>query len=200
MRGKSSKRVLRRTLASLVIAALSYTSYQLWSIHNYGRQDSGVKADCAIVLGAAAYHNKPSPVFAERIKHGIQLYEEGRVTKLLFTGGFGQDAEFAEAQVAQRFALQEGVPAADVLVEIKSDKTSENLSEAAEVMKANDLNSALIVSDPWHLKRACLMAEDSGIDATASATPTTLFRSFGAQARFLFSEFYNLHHYYLFHE
>ena len=197
---KGSKRRRWTLIGSILLMALCYTAFQLWSIHNYGRSDGGQTADCAIVLGAAAYHNKPSPVFAERIKHGIDLYQAGRVKKLLFTGGFGQDAEFAESEVARKFALGAGVPADDVLVEKKSDKTSENLTQASLLMAENQLSSALIVSDPWHLKRACLMAEDSGIEATASATPTTLFKSFGAQTKFLFKEFYNLHHYYLFNE
>ena len=87
----------------MVVAAFLYFSWQAVSIHPYGFRDDGRSADCAIVLGTAAWHNKPSPVFEERLNHAIKLYEDGRVKALVLTGGFGTNAPKSESQVAKTY-------------------------------------------------------------------------------------------------
>jgi uncharacterized SAM-binding protein YcdF (DUF218 family) len=153
------------------------------------------RAEVAIVLGAATYGDLPSPVFEERIKHGIGLYKSKRVRRLLFTGGRGPGAKAAEAMIAKRYAVRRGVPSQVILTETRSKTTHQNLLQARHVMRANALNSALIVSDPLHLKRALRMARDLEIDARASPTLTTRYRSTGAKAGFLLRELYFYNHY-----
>lgn len=75
-----------------------------------GDRDQAAPADVIIVLGAAAYDARPSPVFEERIRHALDLYAQGYAPRLLFTGGFGNGARFAESQVARRYALRHGIP------------------------------------------------------------------------------------------
>ncbi len=146
------------------------------------------RADVAIVLGAAAYDSRPSPVFAARIDHGIALYRAGRVRRLLFTGGYGTGARFAESQVARRYATARGVPASAILIETRSRTTRQNLDEAAILMRGQGLHSAFIVSDPAHLMRAGWMADAAGIDAQAAATPTTRYRGWQARTGFVLRE------------
>lgn len=184
----------------IIIALILYTGYQLYDISTYGTSASQSQADCAIVLGAAAYHNKPSPVLEARTDHAIQLYRDARVGKLILTGGFGLGAEFAESEAAFLHARRANVPKSDIIIETNSDDTMENIAEAARLMKENNLRKALIVSDPWHLKRACAIAEKYGIDAEPSATPTTAFRSKESRLKFLFKEFLHLHYFYFFGE
>ena len=82
-----------------------------------GERDQAAPADAIIVLGAAAYDARPSPVFEERIRHGIDLYQRGLAKKLIFTGGYGGGgARFSESQVARRYALRQGVPAKAILI------------------------------------------------------------------------------------
>ena len=69
------------------------------------------RADVAIVLGAAVSGGEPSPVFRERIAHGVDLYEAGRVERLLFTGGRGEGTSIAESEAARVMAVAEGIPA-----------------------------------------------------------------------------------------
>jgi uncharacterized SAM-binding protein YcdF (DUF218 family) len=160
-----------------------------------GRAHPTEPADVAIVLGAAAYGKRPSPVFEERIKHGIALYKSGRVKKLLFTGGSAPGAEMPESLVGSRYAVRRGVPAEAILAETLSRTTRQNLVYARQVMRANALNKALIVSDPLHLKRALRMAADLKIDAQGSPTPTSRYRSWRVKAGFLFRELYFYNHY-----
>jgi uncharacterized SAM-binding protein YcdF (DUF218 family) len=159
-----------------------------------GERDQAAPADTIIVLGAAAYDARPSPVFEERIRHGIDLYQRGLARRVIFTGGYGGGgARFSESQVARRYALRQGVPAKAILIESASRNTQENLRQAVLLMQANDLHSAIIVSDPLHMSRALRLSRELGIDALGSPTPTTRFRSFGTRWRFLLSEVYFFH-------
>lgn len=161
----------------------------------FGGKDRSKPSDCAIVLGAAAYGSKPSPVFAERINHAVELYRSGTVKYLLFTGGRVTAADKSESAVARTYALAAGVPAGAILTEDLSRTTGQNLQEAKRVMGINGLRTAVIVSDAPHLKRAASMAADIGIEAVTSPTPTSRYRSFGAKAGFLAREVFFLHGY-----
>lgn len=160
-----------------------------------GNQSSGRNADVAIVLGAGVRDGIPSPVFVERIRHGVALYKTGRVRKLLLTGGHtAGEAADAESTVARRWAIRAGVPPAAILTEEQSRTTMQNFIHAQPLMRANGLRTALVVSDPFHMKRALAMAAHLGIDAEGSPTPTTRFRGWNAKAPFLLREifFYNV--------
>lgn len=158
------------------------------NIYFYGRKNKVTNADAAIVLGAAVWENKPSPVFRERINHAINLYKRGKVSSIIFTGGIGKDKEIAEATVGKRYAMARGVEKSDILIETKSQTTLQNLKNAKQVASSQDLSKFIIVSDPLHLKRAVLMARDLGMNAYPSATPTTRYQSFKSKLKFLVRE------------
>ena len=159
-----------------------------------GDRDQAAPADAIIVLGAAAYDAKPSPVFEERIRHGLDLYQRGYAPTLIFTGGFGGNgARFAESQVARRYALRHDVPADAILIETVSRTTRQNLIEARGLMRSHGLHRAIIVSDPLHMARALRLCRELQIDALASSTPSTRFRSFQTRWRFLLQEVYFFH-------
>jgi uncharacterized SAM-binding protein YcdF (DUF218 family) len=155
------------------------------------------QSDCIIVLGAAIQGTTASPVYAERIQHGINLYKAGHAPKLIFTGGIGDGEEFSESSVGQSIAIQQGVPARDLLLEEKSRTTQQNLYEARDLMKQHKIVSAVIVSDPLHMKRAMMMAKDLGITAVPSPTPTSRYRSLRVKLGFLIREVYFIHHYFI---
>ncbi|RBP39647.1 uncharacterized SAM-binding protein YcdF (DUF218 family) [Roseimicrobium gellanilyticum] len=194
-------RRLLRAIALLFLSALvlwlACLSFVIW---NFGQTDHATQADCIIVLGASVQGSQPSPVFEQRLRHGIDLYQRKLAPRLLFTGGFGDGKSHSEAGVGSAYAQQHGVPATAVLLEEKSRTTKQNLEEALKLMKAHGLQSAVIVSDPLHLKRAMMMAEDLGIQAHSSPTSTSMYRSFGSQAKFLLREVYFMHHYMIFGE
>ncbi len=179
-------------LSLLPLIWLLVLSASIWS---YGERDQAEKSDCAIVLGAAIYGDRPSPVFEERIRHGVALYQTGLVAKIIFTGGCGTGSENAESEVAAVYAVRAGVPAADTLTERRSRTTQQNLAEAKLLMDAHGLRSAILVSDPLHMRRAMWMAGDLGIAAVPSPTPTTRYRSLKTKLRFLRHELYYWHHY-----
>jgi uncharacterized SAM-binding protein YcdF (DUF218 family) len=163
----------------------------------FGETDHSRRSDCAIVLGAAAYGSKPSPVFAERINHAVALYQSGTVKFLLFTGGSVIEADQSESAVARSHAIAAGVPADAIFIESQSRTTAQNLAQAKGVMKEHGLKTAVIVSDPLHLKRAASMAADLGIDAVTSPTPTSRYRTWKVKAGFLIREVFYLHGYWI---
>ena len=178
-----------RLLLLLALWLVGVAAYIVW----VGERDQAAPADVIIVLGAAAYDARPSPVFAERIRHGIDLYQRGLAKHLIFTGGFGTGARFSESQVAQRYALKHGVAPQAILIETRSRTTHQNLQQAAVLMKAHGFKRAIIVSDPLHMARALRLAREAGIDALGSSTPTSRFRSFETRKRFLLQEVYFFH-------
>ena len=185
----------RRAVVALVLLSALWLGSVAARIVARGEERAEGKADVAIVLGAAVDGDAPSPVFAERIGWGVRLYRDGRVGKLLFTGGYGEGSRHAEALVARAAAMREGVPAEDILVETRSRTTRQNLVEAQRVMQAEGLETALIVSDPLHMMRAMTMAEDLGLAASGSPTPTSRYRSWRSKSGFLARELYFYHHY-----
>ena len=150
-------------------------------IYAYGTKVVDVKADAAIVLGAAVWGGEVSPVFRERINHAIELYRNGKVRKIILTGGQGNRRELTEAAAARAYAVKKGVPEGDILVEDKSHTTYENVLNAKQLADANGLKKVLIVSDPMHMKRAITMAEDIGLEAYPSPTPTTKYQGLRSQ-------------------
>lgn len=176
--------------ALVVLWLLGVAAWIVW----IGERDQAAPADAIIVLGAAAYDAKPSPVFEERIRHGLDLYQRGYAPVLIFTGGFGGTrARFSESQVARRYALHHGVPAEAILIETVSRTTRQNLQQARTLMRERDMHTVIIVSDPLHMARALRLSRQLGIDALASSTPSTRFRSFHTSWRFLLQEVYFFH-------
>jgi uncharacterized SAM-binding protein YcdF (DUF218 family) len=187
---KIPKKWLILVTLALISALLLAIASSASSIYLYGNSTNNIKADAAIVLGAAVWGEEPSPVFRERINHAINLYKNGSVKTIIFTGGVGESNEPSEATVGKNYALAQQVKAGDILTETQSRTTHQNLKNALEVAKAHQLTKFLIVSDPLHMKRAVLMARGLGMDAHSSPTPTTRYRSFHSQMEFLSRETY----------
>jgi uncharacterized SAM-binding protein YcdF (DUF218 family) len=181
------KKLLR---ISLVLFAL-YLSLLAKDIYSFSLTSTAAPADAAVVMGATVFRDRPSPVFRERINHAINLYRQGNVQYLIFTGGLAGNDELAESEAARKYAISQGVPAEHIFIETVSDNTCLNLLEAKRIMEENSLDEALIVSDPLHMRRAIWLAESIGMQAGSSPTPTSRYQSFTRKARFLAREVYS---------
>jgi uncharacterized SAM-binding protein YcdF (DUF218 family) len=188
MRKRLGKVVL--VLIAVILLILIVTGVRIF---RYGSVAVDTQADAAVVLGAAVWSQNVSPVFRERINHAVDLYRQGKVRKLIFTGGQGNSNEPTEAVAASRYAQANGIPIQDILVEQKSHTTFENIVYAKRLADANNLKTVLIVSDPMHMKRAMTMARDIGLIAYPSPTPTTRYVGWKTQLSELVREtFYYL--------
>lgn len=177
---------------SITGVIILFLAYIVGSIFYFSTVDQKRHADAAIILGAAAWYKRPSPVFEERIRHGLWLYQNGYVKKLIMTGGKSLRAPYSEAYVARRFALKKHIPADVILIEEDSHNTRENLKNAKQLMQAHGLRTAIIVSDPFHMKRAMSIANDLDIEAYSSPTPTTRYESTSQSLKFLFQETWHM--------
>jgi uncharacterized SAM-binding protein YcdF (DUF218 family) len=186
---------LKATLSAMLIATGSWLTFVAYDIWQYGNTDHAQTADCIIVLGSAVEGDRPSPVFEQRIRHGIHLYQKNFAQHIIFTGGFGPQETYSESQVAMNYAQQQGIPSSAILIEETSRTTQQNLAQARDLMVKHNLRSAIIVSDPLHMKRAVMMAQDLNINAVSSPTPTSMYRSWKTQNGFLLRELYFFHHY-----
>lgn len=189
---------MKKSIKILLVATFVFVAYIFCSIALFSTVDQKKTADAAIILGAAAWYKRPSPVFEERIRHGIWLYENGYVRKLILTGGKSKNAPFSEAFVARRYALSHAIPGNDILIEEASQTTRENLLNAKEIMQENGLSTAIIVSDPMHMKRAMQIAGDIGLTAWSSPTPSTRYESFRAKISFLMQETWHMIGYFIY--
>ena len=107
---------------------------------------------------------------------------------IILTGGYGEGQKEPDSEVAKRFLLTQGVPGNIILVENKSRYTIENLRESKQIMDSLGMKSALIVSDPLHMKRSIELAQKIDINVQPSPTKTTMYRSFFPKVKSLIYE------------
>ena len=191
----SNKRIkftfIKRNIITLIfISIIIFIGYSAFSIWTFKDKVELVKTDAAIVLGAAAWNDKPSPVFRERINYSIWLYENNYVDKIIFTGGKGKDDKYAESEVARDYAIKNNVTPEDILIETKSKITEENLKYAYEIATEENLNTFTIVSDPLHMKRAMLISKTIGMESYTSPTQSSVYKTLNSQVPFFFRELF----------
>ena len=178
------KSIISTTVIVIIFVILIGVFATSISIVNYGKKDEKQSADVAIVLGAALSYNTVSPVYRERINHAINLYNEGYVKRVILTGGMGEGNIYSDAFIAMEYAHSKGLPKEAILLEEKSTVTEENIIYSKEIMDKNDFKTAIIVSDPLHMKRAMKMAENCNLTAFSSPTPTTMYKTNKTQIPF----------------
>ncbi|MDO5401945.1 MAG: YdcF family protein [Eubacteriales bacterium] len=181
----------KRKYKILIVVAAVMTIYIIAnaiSIYSFSHKDQKCKADVAIILGAATNNGEVSPVYQERLNHGIYLYREGYVEKIIVTGGTGKGNELSDAYAAKQYVVSQGIPQNDILTEDTSTITQENLENSKLIMDRNNYSTAIIVSDPLHMRRSMLLAEDSGITAYSSPTTTSKYVSLKTKIPFLLRE------------
>lgn len=181
---KKKYKILTAAIGLIIV----YITVNIVSICSFSSKDQKCKSDVAIILGASTSNGNVSPVYQERINHGILLYQEGYVDKLIVTGGMGKGNTQSDAYAAKQYAILQEIPEADILVEDTSTITQENLENSKVIMEQNNYSTAIIVSDPLHMRRAMLLAGDAGIQAYSSPTLTTRYVSLKNQIPFLARE------------
>ena len=184
--------VLRVALKFGLVMLLAIVAVSAWQVAAHAELNPEARGDAAVVLGAAVYREQPSPVFRERINHAVELYFEGRVRAIIFTGGVGSRDTLAESEAARDYAVSLGVPLEDIWIEAVSSNTYENLLGAKSIADAEGFGSLVIVSDPLHMRRAMLIADTLGLEAVSSPTPTTRYQSWEPKFSFFLREVYFL--------
>lgn len=163
-------RTLARLFGWLVLLALTGWLLTVVAVYLYGRRDEARPAGAIVVLGAAHYDGRPSPVLRARLDHALDLYRRGYAPVLIMTGGTAPGDTVSEAVVARRYAVRAGVPPDAVLTERGGENTLESMRAVARLMRQRGLEGALLVSDPFHMLRLRLLALRLGLPAATSPT------------------------------
>jgi len=140
----------------------------LVDVYRVAALDTDGDADAAVVLGAAQWNGAPSPVFKARLDHAAALWRAGRARWIIVTGGTGPGDSQSEADVGARYLRARGLPDRQVLPAPGGSTTLASIHAATDLMRALGLERALLVSDPYHMKRSLRMARDVGLDAAPS--------------------------------
>jgi vancomycin permeability regulator SanA len=160
-------------LALVVLLAIGFVggcAIVVWSAAHHDDASEIDRADAIVVLGAAQYDGEPSPVFAGRLDHAALLFDQGRADRVLVLGASQPGDRFTEAEAGTSYLMAHGVPEGSIVPVPEGHTTLESLRAAASVLRDAGLDSAFLVSDPWHNARVERMAEDLGIEGHASAT------------------------------
>ncbi len=130
--------------------------------------DEAQAADIIVVLGAAEYRGKPSPVLRARLDHALALYQKGFAPRILTTGGAGGDPVYTEGDVGRTYLVSRGVPSEAIVVDAEGASTIYSTASAAEIMRRMGLKSCIVVSDGYHIFRAKRMLQASGMKVFGS--------------------------------
>jgi uncharacterized SAM-binding protein YcdF (DUF218 family) len=173
-------RVMKRTLAAaalLVFAAATfivgnYLRRVAAAIERQSKVDEARPADAIVVLGAAEYRGRPSPVLEARLDHALFLYLRHMAPLIITTGGAGGDPVFTEGAVGRAYLTSHGVRPEDIVVENEGDTTVHSTAAVAEIMRRMNLKSCIVVSDGYHIYRVKKMLEHSGLNVYGSPRPS----------------------------
>jgi uncharacterized SAM-binding protein YcdF (DUF218 family) len=173
-RGWTWKRWVLACVAGVLAVLLLYYVVTLIQVVRAGRQTDPAPAEAIVVLGAAQYDGRPSPQLAARLDHALELYEQGVAPVVMVTGGNQPGDRFTEAEASAEYLVDRGVPETAIMREDEGRTTYESLDAAADQLRDAGLDEVVLVTDPYHSLRSRLIAEEVGLDADLSPTPTSV--------------------------
>jgi len=179
------RRWLKRTILTLLalfLGGIVYYGVTLWQVWSTGQHDQARPVDAIVVMGAANYNGKPSPLLKARLDHALDLYNEGLAPIVVVTGGKLEGDRYTEAETSRRYLSDKGVPDEAIVAEEDGHSTWESLEGVADLLDERGLDRVLIVTDPFHALRSRLIAQELGMTAYTSPTDTSPWGS-GTQFR-----------------
>ena len=192
---KRSAKVRRTlTIVTRILTVVVVTAFTLWLISAaavilWSSRDEARPANAIVVLGAAQYAGRPSPVLRARLDHALDLWHRHLAQWLILTGGTGSGDTTSEAAVGRTYAIKRGVPDTAILMETEGRTTSESMRAVAGMLGARGLETSLLVSDPFHMLRLRILARRFGFTPYTSPTRTSPIYPNGEQWwKYIFSE------------
>src|SRR4051812_24361105 len=137
-------------------------------IEQQSTRDEAQPSDVILVLGAAEYRGRPSPVLRARLDHAYELYTRKLAPRIMTTGGAGGDPVFTEGGVGRSYLISRGVPSEAIIIENESESTVESLAMATEIMRRMTLHTVIVVSDGYHIYRVMRILQSRGLKVYGS--------------------------------
>lgn len=154
--------------AVLVAVVLAYPLWLAFQVWEQSRSDEVHGADAIVVLGAAQYDGRPSPIFQARLDHAAYLYGEEVAPVVIVTGGKLPGDRFTEAEAGENYLSDQGISRDAVLGETEGRTTWESLQNVKDIAGDNGIETVLLVSDPMHSERIKRMSNDLGFESYVS--------------------------------
>ena len=169
---KMKKRINKKLRNFLLISAAIFLVHFLF-IAIYGLTASSSKADVAIVLGTKVdTTGQPSQRLQERLKVGFNLYQSGKTTHFIVSGGIGKEG-FDESRVMADYLINLGVDSTRIIRDSLGITTYASAVNGKVIMKQRQWNSVIIVSQYFHLLRSKIAFQKMGItDVSVEGTKT----------------------------
>lgn len=168
---------MKRALGAAILVAGLLSGWWLVRVAQDIRRQSAVDearpSDIIVVLGAAEYRGRPSPVLEGRLNHALFLYLQKMAPLIVTTGGAGGDPHWTEGDVGRTYLSRRGVPSEAILVEPEGESTAYSIAAVGEIMRRRELTSCIVVSDGYHIYRVKKMLEARGIRVFGSPRPST---------------------------
>jgi uncharacterized SAM-binding protein YcdF (DUF218 family) len=188
-KAKHAVKIIRRMLTVAVVAVFALWIASATAVLVWSSRDEARPAQAIVVLGAAQYSGKPSPVLRARLDHALDLWNRHLASLLILTGGTGTGDTTSEAAVGRTYARKHGVPDSAILVENAGRTTSESMHAVAGMLEVRGLQTALLVSDPFHMLRLRILARRFGFTPYTSPTQTSpISPNREARWKYIFSE------------
>ena len=162
------KRAVWVAMAAALAALMLAVGYLSVRIGQQSTREEAQPADVILVLGAAEYRGRPSQVLRARLDHALELYNRKMAPHIMTTGGAGGEPVFTEGGVGRSYLIGRGVPPEAIVVETEGESTVHSTTLAGEIMRRMGLNSAIVVSDGYHIYRVKRMLESRGLKAYGS--------------------------------
>jgi uncharacterized SAM-binding protein YcdF (DUF218 family) len=160
-------------LGLILLAAIVVYTVALVTVLVVSQQDQKRAVDAIVVLGAAQYNGRPSPVLRARLDHALRLYSEGYAPRIVVTGGVGRGDTTSEAIVGRHYLLSRDVPPQDVVVQSQGRSTEASMTAVADWLASEHLQRVILVSDPFHMFRLQLEARRTNLEAYTSPTESS---------------------------
>jgi uncharacterized SAM-binding protein YcdF (DUF218 family) len=170
---RSALSTLARAFGWALLAAVTGYTVALVMVLAVSQQDQRRPVDAIVVLGAAQYNGRPSPVLRARLDHALQLYREGLAPRIVVTGGVGRGDTTSEAIVGRHYLLSHDVPPSAVVVQPQGRSTQASMTAVAGWLEAEHLDRVILVSDPFHMFRLRLEARRTDLEAYTSPTESS---------------------------
>ena len=163
-----------RAALAVVVLLFAYYGATFVQVYRASTHDGARESDAVVVLGAAQYDGRPSPVLQQRLDHALQLYEDGIAPLIVLTGGKQETDRVTEANTGYRYLLAKGVPAEALELEDQGTSTWDSLRAARRFLFDRGVDRIVLVTDDYHAYRAEATADDIGFDASVSPSDSLL--------------------------
>ncbi|MBM3803847.1 MAG: YdcF family protein [Acidimicrobiia bacterium] len=177
MKARGKRVLFQLFFIYLPLSVLFYMATLFVLIRRAARLDDSQLADVIVVLGAAQYNGRPSPVFKARLDHAATLFRRNLAGRILTTGGYGLDRRFSEAGVGKSYLEKQNIPADCIMTETSGSTTIDSLERSMELLKQQNLTRVIAVSDGFHLFRIKRILRDHRFTVYGSPAQNSLIES-----------------------